>query len=47
MLNRLKEAVENMSDDKKFIIKENKNIINIVKHILYFNELDQSMNMNM
>ena len=42
VLNRLKEAIKNVSDDKKFIIKENKNIINIVKRILYFNELDQS-----
>ena len=37
----MKEAIENVSKDKKFI-KENKNIINIVKRILYFNELDQS-----
>ena len=29
----MKEAIENVSKDKKFI-KENKNIINIVKRIL-------------
>ena len=36
----MKEAIENVSKDKKFI-KENKNIINIVKRILYFNQLEQ------
>ena len=41
VLNRMKEAIKNVSKDKKFIIKENKNIINIVKCILYLNQLEQ------
>ena len=30
-----------MTEDKKSMIEENKNIINIVEHILYFNQLEQ------
>ena len=30
-----------MSEDKKSITEENENIINIVKNILYFNQLEQ------
>ena len=37
---RLKEAIKNVSEDKKFI-KENKMMINIVEHILYFNQWEQ------
>ena len=37
----MKEAIKNVSKDKKFIIKENKNIINIVKCIIYLNQLEQ------
>ena len=37
MLDKLKEAIKNVSEDKKFIIKENKMIINIVERTLYFN----------
>ena len=31
-----------MPDDRKFMIEENEKIINIVKRILYFNQLNQS-----
>ena len=41
MLDKLKEAIKNVSEDKKFIIKENKMIINIVECTLYFNQLEQ------
>ena len=41
VLNRMKEAIKSVSKDKKFIIKENKNIINIVKCIIYLNQLEQ------
>ena len=30
-----------MTEDKKSMIEENKKIINIVEHILYFNQLEQ------
>ena len=40
VLNRLKEAIKNVPKDKKFIIKENKNIINIFEFILYLNQLE-------
>ena len=41
VLDRLKEAIKNVSEDKKIIIKENKMIINIAEHILYFNQPEQ------
>ena len=34
VLNRLKEAIKNVSEDKKFIIEENKKLINILERIL-------------
>ena len=37
MLNRMKEAIKMCEEDKK-----EKNIINILEHILYFNQQDQS-----
>ena len=42
MLNQMKKAIENVSKNKTFKIEENKRIIDIVHHILYFNQLDQS-----
>ena len=38
-----KKFIKNVLKDKKFIVKieENKKIINMVEHILYFNQLDQ------
>ena len=41
VLNRLKKAIKNVPKDKKFIIKENKNIINFFECILYLNQLEQ------
>ena len=41
VLNRLKEAIKNVPKDKKLIIKENENIINIFECILYLNQLEQ------
>ena len=40
--NKLKETIKNVSEDRKFIIEENKKI-NIVEHILYFNQLEQQV----
>ena len=39
MLNRMKKAIKNVSEDKKIKIEENKKIINIVECILYFRQL--------
>ena len=41
VLDRLKEAIKNVSEDKKIIINKNKMIINIAEHILYFNQPEQ------
>ena len=41
VLNRMKKAIKNVSENKKFKIEENKKIINIVERILYFNQLEQ------
>ena len=38
----MKRDIKNVSKNRKFMIKENKKIINIVECILYFNQLDQS-----
>ena len=37
----MKEAIKNVYENKKCKIEENKKIINIVKRILYFNQLEQ------
>ena len=37
----MKEAIKNVSEDRKSMIEENKKIINIVERILYFNQLEQ------
>ena len=42
MLNTMKEAIKNVSENKKLEIEENEKIINFVERILYFNHLDQS-----
>ena len=42
MLNTMKEAIKNVSENKKLEIEENEKIINFVERILYFNQLDQS-----
>ena len=34
--------MKDASENRKFMIEENKNIINIVDRIFYFNQLDQS-----
>ena len=41
VLNRMKKAITNVSENKTFKIEENKKIINIVECILYFNQLEQ------
>ena len=38
----MKKDIENVSENRKFMIKEKEKIIDIVEHILYFNQLDQS-----
>ena len=40
VLNKMKRIIENVN--RKFMIEENEEIINIVERILYFNQLDQS-----
>ena len=42
MLNKMKEAIKNVSENKKLEIEENEKIINFFERILYFNRLDQS-----
>ena len=42
MLNRMKEAIKNVSKNRKFKIEENEKTINIVERVLYFNQPDQS-----
>ena len=42
VLNRMKKAITNVSENKTFKIEENKKIINIVERILYFHQLYQS-----
>ena len=41
VLNRMKNIIEKMPEDKKSTIKENENIISIVENIFYFNQLEQ------
>ena len=42
VLNTMKKNMKDVSENRKFMIEENKNIINIVDRICYFNQLDQS-----
>ena len=37
----MKKTIEKVPEDRKLMIEENKKIINIVEHILYFNQLNQ------
>ena len=41
-LDKMKKIIKNVSENRKFMIEENEKIIDIVKRILYFNQLDQS-----
>ena len=41
VLNRMKKAIENVSENKPVKTEENKKKINIVEHTLYFNQLEQ------
>ena len=41
VLNGIKEAIKNVPEDRKYMTEENEKIINIVEHILYFNQLEQ------
>ena len=34
-------SIEKVTKDKKSMIEENKKILNLVEHILYFNQLEQ------
>ena len=38
----MKKVIKNVSENRKFMIEENAKIIDIIDHILYFNQLDQS-----
>ena len=38
----MKKVIENVSKNRTFMTEENEKVINIVDHILYFNQLDQS-----
>ena len=37
----MRKTIKKVSEDKKSLTEENEKIINIVGHILYFNELEQ------
>ena len=41
VLNRMKKAIKNVSENKTFKTEENKKIINIAERILYFNQPEQ------
>ena len=41
VLNKMKKAIKKVPEDKISMIEENEKIINIVKYILYFNQLQQ------
>ena len=42
MLNKTKTTIKNVSEDRISMIEKNENIINIVKRIIYSNQLNQS-----
>ena len=46
VLNRMKEAIKNVSENKRFKIEENKKIINIIERILYINQLLKILKLN-
>ena len=37
----MKKNIEKVPEDGKFLIEENKKIINILERILYFNQIEQ------
>ena len=41
-LNKMKKNIENVPENKTFMIEGNEKIIDIIEHILYFNQLDHS-----
>ena len=41
ILDKIKNKIKNLPENKVFIIEGNEKIINIVKRILYFNQLEQ------
>ena len=43
VLNRMKEAIKNVSENKKFKIEKNEMIINIVERILSFNQSGEGL----
>ena len=43
VLNKLKEAIKNVTENNTFIIEENEKIINIVENILYFNQSGEGL----
>ena len=42
VLNKMKNTIKKVPEDRKFMIEENEKVINIVERIFYLNELDQS-----
>ena len=42
VLNKMKKNIENVPENKTFMIEGNEKIIDIIEHILYFNQLDHS-----
>ena len=42
VLNKMKNIMENVPENRTFKVEENEKIRNIVARILYFNQLDQS-----
>ena len=43
ILNKMKEAIKNLPEDKKSVIQENEKIINIVEFLLHFNQSGQGL----
>ena len=41
VLNRMTEAIQNVSENRKFMIEDKEKIINIAERIFYFNQLKQ------
>ena len=41
ILDKIKNKIKNLHENKMFMIERNKKIINIVERILYFNQLEQ------
>ena len=41
VLNKMKKLIENVPEDKKLMIEENRKIINVVDNVFYFNQLEQ------